>query len=54
MNSGVAYGILLSVLLIAGVLFWLFSSPKGAGRFSFLILGAIAVLGVSFSLYSVR
>jgi len=54
MQSEVLNGILLTVLLISGVLFWLFSSPKRAGRFSVLIVFVIAVLGASFALYSSR
>lgn len=54
MQSEVLNGILLTVLLISGVLFWLFSNPKSSGRFSVLIVFVIAVLGASFALYSSR
>ena len=52
MNNEATKGILLTVFLVAGVLFWLFSNPKRAGRFSVLIVFVIAVLGASFALYS--
>lgn len=54
MQSEVLNGILLTVLLIFGVLFWLFSNPKSSGRIIVLIMWVIAVLGVSFALYSSR
>ena len=54
MQNEVTKGILLTVLLIAGVLWWLFSNPKSFGRFSVLIVWVITVLGASFALYSSR
>ncbi len=54
MQNEVTIGIFLTVLLIVGVLLWLFSSPKSSGSFLFLILFVIAVLGLSFALYSSR
>lgn len=54
MQNEVTIGISLTVMFVAGVLFWLFSNPKSSGRFLFLILWVIAVLGVSFALYSSR
>ena len=44
MQNEVTIGISLTVLLVAGVLFWLFSNPKSSGRFLFLILWVIAPL----------
>lgn len=52
MQNEVTIGIFLTVLLIVGVLLWLFSSPKSSGSFLLLILFVIAVLGLSFALYS--
>lgn len=54
MQNEVTIGIFLTVLLIIGVLLWLFSSPKSFGSFLLLIVLVIAVLGVSFALYSSR
>lgn len=53
MNIEATKGILLTVFVVAGVLFWLFSNPKSFGRFSVLIVFVIAALGASFALYSV-
>lgn len=54
MQNEVTIGIFLTVLLIVGVLLWLFSSPKSSGSFLLLIVFVIAVLGLSFALYSFR
>lgn len=56
MNNEVA--ILLSVMLIAGFLFWLLNNPEGSREgfregFLAFIVGLICVLGLSFSLHSV-
>lgn len=51
MQNEVTIGIFLTVLLIVGVLLWLFSSPKSFGSFLLLILFVIAVLGLSFSIF---